>query len=220
MIDKKIEKDVAEEFEALKRELQTHLDGNSDISQTREFLQTHVSKEIVYKSEVLLDTLINYLMEDARKQIESADSEVQNAFYDADFRKRIREWATQKERLYLKPSTVIYSTDPRLKDGLIASGLTFIAGTGISIALTSNDFKRTFAIAGVILLSAFAFKFAWDKASQKSREMMKRDIYEYLGKVQKQVLKWLIEVEKHFKAEFRKFCMDNGIECGGELNNG
>ena len=66
-----------------------HFNADFNVSETKQFLQTHVPKEVIYKSEVLLDTLLNYLMEDARKKIESGDVKLQNAFFDADFRKRI-----------------------------------------------------------------------------------------------------------------------------------
>ncbi|WMN79837.1 hypothetical protein NI385_12810 [Vibrio parahaemolyticus] len=68
MISQKIKLDVTDEFSSLKESLQTHLNGDFNVSETKQFLQTHVPKEIIYKSEVLLDTLLNYLMEDARKK--------------------------------------------------------------------------------------------------------------------------------------------------------
>lgn len=134
MISQKIKLDVTDEFSSLKESLQTHLNGDFNVSETKQFLQTHIPKEIVYKSEVLLDTLLNYLMEDARKKIESGDVKLQNAFFDADFRKRIHEWSIQLEnKLSLEPDVVKYASDPRLTQGLITSGITFVVGTGITV---------------------------------------------------------------------------------------
>ncbi len=219
MIDEKIKKDVDEEFANLKKELQIHLKGDFDVSQTRAFLKTHIPNEITYKSEVLLDTLLNYLMEDARKQIESADATLQNAFYDADFRKRIHKWTKQLgNNLSLETDIVKYSIDPRLKQGLIASGIIFVAGAGVTTALLPTVVGSMVAGLVTIVLSALAFKFSFDKATPKSREIIKKDIDQYLEGAQIQMLSWLISVEKAFNNDFRQFCLDNGFESGVIIN--
>lgn len=175
------------------------------MSEAKQFLQTHVPKEIVYKSEVLLDTLLNYLMEDARKKIASGDVKSQNAFFDADFRKRIHD------KISLEPDVVKYASDHRLTQGLIASGITFVVGTGITIALAPSIVGSI--VAGIVTsyLSAFAFKLTFDKASPKAREITKLDIDKYLKESQAQVLAWLSKVEKSFNDDFHKFCSDNGF---------
>ncbi|MHA2781324.1 hypothetical protein [Vibrio harveyi] len=217
MISQKIELDVTDEFSSLKKSLQTHLNGNFNVSETKPFLQTHVPQEIIYKSEVLLDTLLNYLMEDARKKIESGDVKLQNAFFDADFRKRIHEWSIQPENnLSLEPDVVKYASDPRLTQGLIASGITFVVGTGITVDLVPSIVGTIVAGVVTVLLSAFAFKLAFDKASPKAREITKLDIDEYLKESQTQVLAWLSKVENSFNDGFYKFCSDNGFEAEGK----
>jgi len=217
MISQKIKLDVTDEFSSLKESLQTHLNDDFNVTQTKQFLQTHVPKEIVYKSEVLLDTLLNYLMEDARKKIESGDVKLQNAFFDADFRERIHEWSTQLgNKLSLDPDVVNYSFDPRLTQGLIASGITFVVGTSIAVPLAPSIVGTIVAGIVTVLLSAFAFKLAFDKASPKAREITKLDIDEYLKESQTQVLAWLSKVEQSFNDDFHKFCLDNGFEAEGE----
>ncbi|MDR3503935.1 MAG: hypothetical protein P4L79_15295 [Legionella sp.] len=213
MITDKIKKDINDEFSKLKDEFQVHLKPGFDVSQTKQFLQSHVPKEIVYKSEILLDTLLNFLMEDARSKIKIADVTMQNAFFDADFRKRIHEWANQLEnKLELESDMVVYTFDPRLKQGLIASGITFVAGIGISLTLTSSVVRAI--VSGIItmLLSALAFKIVYDKASPKARELVKRDIDKYRKTSQKQVAEWLEKVETAFENDFHDFCSTNGFE--------
>lgn len=217
MISQKIKLDIADEFSSIQESLQAHLNGDFNVSETKQFLQTHVPKEIVYKSEVLLDTLLNYLMEDARKKIESGDVKLQDAFFDADFRERIHEWSIQLEnKLSLEPDVVKYSSDPRLPQGLIASGITFIVGMGISITLAPGIVGTIVAGIVTVLFSAFAFKLAFDKASPKAREITKLDIDEYLKESQTRVLAWLSKVEQGFNDDFHKFCSDNGFEVEGE----
>ncbi|QTA83800.1 Uncharacterized protein dnl_62160 [Desulfonema limicola] len=214
MISEKIKKDVTDEFANLKEALQTHLKPGFDVSQTKQFLQAHIPKEIVYKSEILLDTLLNYLMEDARERIKSADVNLQNAFFDADFRKRLHEWTKQlKNKLAIEPNIVKYTSDPRLKQGLIASGITFVVGTGITAALAP-----IFAGIVTIVLTAFAFKFAYEKAAPKAREIIKMDIDHFLTASQRQVVEWLEKVETAFENDFSGFCAKNGFELKGKLN--
>lgn len=215
MINQKIKIDVTDEFSSLKESLQTHLNGDFNVSEIKQFLQTHVPKEIVYKSEVLLDTLSNYLMEDARKKIESGDVKLQNAFFDADFRKRIHGWSIQLEnKLSLEPDVVKYSSDPRFPQGLIASGITFVAGAGVTVAMVSGVVETIVAGIVTVLLSAFTFKLAFDNASPKAREIIKLDIDEYLRESQTQVLAWLSEVESSFNDGFHKFCSEHGFDAG------
>lgn len=217
MIADKIKKDINDEFVSLKEALQIHLKHGFDVSKTKQFLQTHVPKEIVYKSEILLDTMLNYLMEDARERIKNADVKLQNAFFDADFRKSVQEWARQLEnKLALDPDIVKYTSDPRLKWGLIASGITFVAGTSVTLTLAPSVVGAMVTGIVTILLSALAFKLAYDKASPKARELVKMDIYQYLEASQKQILEWLGKVGTAFENDFHAFCSTIGFALEGE----
>lgn len=216
MIADKIKKDVKDEFSSLKDALQIHLNPDFNVSQTKQFLQTHIPKEIVYKSEILLDTLLNYLMEDARSKIKTANVEFQNAFFDVDFRKRVHEWANQLEnKLELEPDIVDYTSDPRLKQGLIASGITFVVGAGITSTLFFSMVGAVISGMVTILLSAIAFKIAYEKASPKAREIVKNDIDQYLKTSQMQVAEWLEKTATAFDNDLTAFCSANGFELNG-----
>lgn len=217
MIVENIKTDVSEEFLSIKESLQIYLMPGFGVSQTKQFLQTHVPKEVVYKSEILLDTLLNYLMKDARDKIETADTELKNAFLDMDLRKRIHEWTRQlQNKLALEPDIVKYSTDPRLKSGLIASGVTFLAGAGISTAIASGIVGSILSGIATIILTAVAFKIAYNKASPNARVALKADIDQYLASSQEQVFAWLETVANAFDNDFHVFCTANGFILGGD----
>lgn len=217
MIIENIKTDVFEEFLSIKESLQIYLKPDFDVSQTKRFLQTYVPKEVIYKSETLLDTLMNYLMKDAREKIKSADIELQNTFFDMDFRKRIREWAKQlQNNLALEPDIVKYSTDPCLKSGLIVSGITFLSGTGITTAVVSGIIGSILSGITTIILTAMAFKIAYNKASPRAREVMGADIDQYLASSQEQVFAWLKTVADAFNNDFHAFCTANGFILDGE----
>lgn len=215
MIIENIKTDVSEEFLSIKESLQIYFKPGFDVSQTKQFLQTHVPKEVVYNSEILLGTLLNYLMKDARDKIETADIGLQNAFFDMDFRKRIHEWTKQlQNKLELEPEIVKYSTDPRLKSGMISSGITFLAGAGISTAVVSGLVASILSGIAAIILTAVVFKVTYNKALPKAREVLKADVDYYLANSESQVFAWLEAVAKAFDNDFHTFCTTNGFHLG------
>lgn len=207
MINEKIKNDITEEFANIKEELKIHLISSDDVSQTKQFLQTHIPKEVVCKSEILLEILLNYLMDDARKRINTADVKIQAAFFSSDFRKRIYEWVSRQEnKLVLESDIVKFSTNTLPTQGLIASGVTFIVGACVTLMLPLTDVGAIVAGSVTTLLSAFSFKVAHNIASPKALDVMKRDIDRYLNTTQTQVFEWLIKVKEAFEVDFREFC--------------
>ena len=207
--------DINDEFLRIRKNFHIHLEDNNGIQQKKSFLSTHVPKEVILTSEILLDTVINALMDEARSQLKSASAELQNKFYDHDFREKVKEWAVQIEnKLSLEPEYVKYSNDPQLVHGLVAAGVTFITGA----AITGIAFIPTMIIGAIVsgivtlILSAVAFKFAYDKAEPKAISKMIEDIESYLESSKTQVSEWLGKVIPSFDNEFRSFCSNNGWE--------
>jgi hypothetical protein len=207
--------DINDEFLKIRNNLQMHLEDDNDIQRKKMFLSSHVPKEVIISSEILLDTVINALMDDARHQLKTASAELQNKFYDYDFREKVKEWAVQIEnKLSLEPEYVKYSSDPQLVHGLVAAGVTFITGA----AITGIAFIPTMVIGAIVsgivtlILSAVAFKFAYDKAEPKAISKMIEDIEAYLESSKTQVSKWLGKVILSFDNEFKSFCSNNGWE--------
>jgi len=207
--------DINDEFLKIRNNLKTHLDDDNDIKRKRDFLSSHVPKEVIRSSKVLLDTVINALMNEARTQLKSASAELQNKFYDYAFREKVKEWAVQIEnKLSLEPEYVKYSSDPQLVHGLVAAGVTFVAGaaiTGIAFIPTTVIYAIVSGIV-TLILSAVAFKVAYDKAEPKAISKMIEDIEAYLESSKKQVLEWLGKVIDYFDNEFKSFCSNNGWE--------
>lgn len=207
--------DIDEEFNKIRDDFQIHLSDIRDLNITKSFLSSHIPKEVLSKSEILLDTLINYLMDNASKELEKAHPEFQNKFFDSDFRKRIKEWTNQIEnKLELEPDIIKYSTDPRLKQGLIAGGITFVTG----VAITKFVFIPTMVLGAVvsgiitIILSYLAFKKAYEMATPKALNELKLDIDKYINLVEIQIKDWLLEVNDAFEKDFNTFCEENGWE--------
>ena len=207
--------DINDEFLKIRNNLKTHLDDDNDIQRKKMFLSRHVPKEVIQSSEVLLDTVINALMNEARTQLKSASAELQNKFYDYAFREKVKEWAVQIEnKLSLEPEYVKYSSDPQLVYGLVAAGVTFVAGAAITgIAFIPRKVISAI-VSGIVtlILSAVAFKVAYDKAEPKAISKMIEDIDSYLKSSKAQVFDWLRKVICYFDNEFKSFCNNNGWE--------
>lgn len=217
MTIKNINTDISEGFLSLKKSLQIYLKPDFDVSQTKLFLQTHVPKEVIAKSEVLWKTLLNYLMEGAQEQIKSADTQLKNAFFDRDFRKRLHEWIKQPQNKFLLASDAIqYSADPRRKAGLIASGVTFFAGVGITTAVASGTIISILSGIATIILSVLAFRISYNRASPNARLAVEADVEQYLVRSQEDVSVWLKKVAEAFDRDFHEFCSDNGLVLEGK----
>ncbi len=207
--------DINEEFLKIWNYLKIYFNDDNDIQGKKINLSSRVTKEVIISSEILLDTVINSLMDDARSQLKSASIELQNKFYDHDFRKRVKEWAVQVEnKLSLEPEYVKYSTDPQMVHGLVAAGVTFITGAAITGIVFINTMVIGAIVSGIVtlILSAVAFKLAYDKAEPKAVLKMKEDIESYLESSKSQVSDWLSKVIQSFDSEFKTFCSKNGWE--------
>ena len=207
--------DINDEFLKIRNNLPRHLDDDNGVQRKKKFLSNHVPKEVIISSKILLDTVINTLMNEARSELNSASAELQNKFYDHDFRKRVKEWAAEIEnKLSLEPEYIKYSSDPQLVNGLVAAGITFVAGA----AITGIAFIPTTVIGAIVsgivtlILSAVAFKFASKKAEPKAISKMIEDIDSYLESSKAQVFDWLGKVIYYFDNEFKSFCNNNGWE--------
>ena len=144
---------IRDEFQKIRNNLQIHLDSDNDIQWKKTFLSSRVPKEVMLSSEILLDTVINALMNEARSQLTSASAELQNKFYDHNFREKVKEWAVQIEnKLSLEPEYVKYSSNPQLVHGLVAAGVTFITGTILANIIFTPTMVIGAIVSGIVTL--------------------------------------------------------------------
>jgi len=218
LINNRINEDIKVEFVNLKENLKIHLPDNFNIKETKNFMLTYLPKVVFSTSEILLDTLINYLMEQAINDLNNADLKVQNEFYSKSFRNIYREWGkNQFNKLQNDLTKIDYSTDPQFKQGLIAAGITFVSGAILTSAIFIPEMLIGAIIGGIItiIISALAYKFAYAQAEPKSRTQLKDDIDSYLNDAERNVKVWLNSVTNAFISDFNYFCNDKGFTIGG-----
>jgi hypothetical protein len=212
-IKNEISKDIKSEFEKIKEDFFLHYDSSSNINQLKEFLISHIPNELIYRADILLDLVINHLMQQARKEIENTDATFQNKFYEYDFRTKIKDWAKNPSNSFkfTESQQMQYSTDPRVKNGVIFSSSVFVAGAAITSIVFLPKMILGAVIAGVatIVLSSVTFKVAFNKTAPKAKELIKTDVFNFIDYVSDIVEQWLFTIIDRFDKDFEEFCQDN-----------
>lgn len=220
MIKDKIKNDIKQEFAELRKNIEDLLQGDFNIESQKKFLKNYVPSEIIAKSEILLDTLLNYLMETAIKDLDKFDVELQNDFFNQDFRNKIREWVKQTEnQLELTTPEVVFSADPRWRQGAINGGTAFIIGTAVTVFIFDPTKVVWAIVTGLvtIIVSAYLFKKGYEKAEPKARAIIKSDVENFINNAKQQVFDWLKTVANVFSEEFNNFCNSRSININGKI---
>ena len=215
-----IETDVKEVFEEIQQEIYSNYftPSNLELSYIRDSLRQHLPTTIVNKNLLLMDTVLNYLTEEARKALENQESKVINTFYDKN-----QQWAEQlknalKNALQNKTGVVTLSPDLRVKQGIIGgsvgAGIGFAGGT--LLGKTVLELESLFAfLSSTTLLAAFvgifAYKIAYQQATPNATEQVKEDSKKFLKQAEKNTSSALENVIENYDKNFKQFLVDNEI---------
>ena len=195
----RIATDTREEFTELREKLSGHLEPDADVGQVRQILVDHVPKMVVAKTQLLLDTLLNYLMEDAAEALPDASTTVKNEFYDLDLRSQVKKSFT------LEPESLEFSFDPRVIAGAVAAGATAAAGGLITALFLSGLISRIMGGAATLVVSAIAFRIGHKAATGTALQRLQEDMNNYLTQSEQQVSSWLADIEEYFVSAFKEF---------------
>lgn len=195
----RIKADLRREFDGLRADLGRHLVIDSADDHTRRLLTDHVPTMVVGRANLLLDTLLSYLMEDATEALAGVPTAVKNEFYDLELRARV------KDSFSLEPETLQFSFDPRVIAGGVAAGGMALAGGMVMALLLSGPLFRI--VAGLVTLAAstLAFRMAHRAATGTACQRLHDDVREYVEKSERNVSSWLASVEQYFMSEFEAF---------------
>lgn len=200
----RISGDIREEFGKLRVELGHYTKPDAAVDQARRLLAEHVPTTALARAQLLLDTLLNYLMEDAAEALADAPTAVKNEFYALDLRGRVKKSFT------LEPESLELSFDQRLIYGGVAAGATATAGGLATTLLLCGLVSRIIGGVATLVVSALAFKLAYAAATDTARKQLQDDVEGYVTLSEQQVSSWLASVEEFFVAEFKKFQDDEG----------
>ena len=205
----RITADTREEFDELREDLSHHLEADADVDQERRQLVDHVPTMVVAKTQLLLDTLLNYLMEDAIAALADAPTAVKNEFYDLDLRSRVKRSFT------LEHESLEFSFDPRVIVGGFAAGMTATAGGLMTALLLSGLIPRLVGGAATLVASAVAFRIAHTAATDTALQRLRNEVDDYVRQSEQQVSSWLANVEDFFVSAFEEF-QDGGEQAKKE----
>jgi len=205
---KQIAADIRDEFAAIRKDVRRHLAPEITVDHARELLAQHVPALVVGRAQVLLDSLLSYLMEDAIEALSSAPTDIKNDFYARDLRTRL------KGSYSLEPETLQFSFDPRVVAGSVAAGSTLVAGGLIAGLALAGVLSRIIAGLATLVASAIAYRLAHSAATARARRALESDLLAYLDHAKTQVSEWLEGVDRAFGEAFDQFAATYGIHGG------
>lgn len=194
--------DTREEFAELCEQLSRHIDPDSDVDQTQRMLADHVPAVVVERAQLLLDTLLNYLMEDAIEALTDAPTTIKNEFYDLDLRSRVKQSFT------LEPEPLEFSHDPRVIAGGVATGVTAATGGLMTALLLSGLIPRLVGGVATLVASAVAFRIAHTATTGIALQRLRNDVDAYVTQSKHHVSSWLADAEDFFVSAFEEFQED------------
>jgi len=217
MILKTIENDLHDEFSQLKRSLKKQLEGDLNIDQKITLIEEYVPKEIMQKSELLMDTLLNYRMDKAKIRLEGLETELQNKFYEADFRNKTNIWVAQDQnKLNLYKNIFSFSSDP----SWIYLSISGVVSLILCIYIVKFNFDFSlFGVAGFITFfmgslctSIIIMVITYSFFAYKYNKIIKNEVKLYLEYSEQQLLAWLKSCDEEFSKNFNEFCTMNGLD--------
>ncbi len=199
--EKAITNDVKEVFKEIKQEIHNNYfaSGEHELIYIQQAISKYLPTTLTNKNLLLLDTLFNYLTQDARKPLENTESSVVNAFYDWD--------RQQKEKLKAEfqnktPAEISLSADPRNKYGAIA-GVAGAAGAFFFVerllSLNTVISALSSAVAGFL-----AYKLAHKSSTPTALKQVENDINQWLQEEQANTLRNILDVIEKYKQQLDK----------------
>ena len=196
---RRITADTREEFDELRKDLSHHFEAEADVDQERRLLVEHVRTMVVARTQLLLDTLLNYLMEDALVALADAPTAVKNEFYDLDLRSRVKQSFT------LEHESLEFSHDPRVIAGGVATGVTAATGGLMTALLLSGLIPHLVGGVATLVASAVAFRIAHTSTTGIALQRLRNDVDAYVTQSEHHVSSWLANVEDFFVSAFKEF---------------
>lgn len=207
-----IKADTHEEFAELREKLSFYIKPDADVDQVRRLLVEHAPAMVIAKTQLLLDTLLNYLMEDATEALTDAPTKVKNEFYDLDLRSSV------KKSFNLEPESLEFSFDPRVIAGGVAVGTTAAAGGLVTALFLSELIFRIVGGVATLVASAVAFRIAHTATTDTALQRLRNDMDDYLTHSEQQVSSWLTDIEEFFVSVFKEFQDGEGRAKEGTAN--
>lgn len=181
------------------------LNDNYNLNEARKRVVDGLPGMIVSRTNALLDTLRNLLLDDAVNHLEKSPIDTRNNFYKQGFREMI------EKSFQFKPDNLIYSHDPRVTSSCVAGGSILLSGGLIAFFVFSGLWPKIIAGIVTLALSGTAAGITYKKMLPKAREQFEKDIESFLNATKKQLIEEFDRLTNRFFSEFEMFCKNEGF---------
>jgi hypothetical protein len=199
-------KDVEQSFEEIKSEVRNNYfsSKNGDLSRTQNLVLKYVPRMVTDRNSLLVDTVLNYLTEDARKVLLGAESHVFNNFYEEN--RRWKKTLANKFKDFLIEGGVTFSPDPRI---------TYSAGTGLTVFVLSGLLSKAVLSLGslglplALLIGVGASALTYEQTMPLAVDKTEGDVNQYLTKERDRTIQAMQKVIKMYEEELEKFLREH-----------
>lgn len=215
-IEKKIYKDIEQEFKLIQRELNFFLSYNFDLYFLKEFIKHYPPKAIRDRAEVLLETLLNYYMQDLIEDIKKLDHERQYQFFKEGLREKIKDKALRELSKVLPVSVKIPEEKGfEKKFPIIGSVALASGGVATAIIIPESLLIKSIPAASSLLASAYLFK-SYKEPAKRLKRKWKKIVDTFLSQSQEIITTWLKNIQKEIIFEvnriYTKYFSDKDFE--------
>lgn len=209
-IEKKISSDFEKEIDLIKKELYLLLDQNFDLYFLKEFVKHYPPKILRERSEVLLETLLNYFMKDLLDYVKTLDPEKQYLFFKENVREKIKS-KYYKELNNLIPIFIKINEEQELEKKLPIIGSVVLSSGGIATAiiLPESLLIKSIPAASSILASIYILK-SYKDYSKRLKKKWKKIVAKFLDSNKKIIQNWLDQAKKDILFEINKLYQELG----------
>ncbi len=204
-----INKDVNNVFSEIMEEVKNNYfsASNSDLTRIKDNLSRNLPRTIGSKSLLLLDTVLNYLSDDAVKILGKADNKTINEFYE-NHQKWMENLKTEFRGEMLNNNSINLSLDARVmyagSSGVIAGGLAGLVAKTIWLGWIP------FIIAATAV-GTLASGVVYQQSSTLALNKIEEDIEQYISESKTITLQKLEKVIESYKRHFAGFLQENNL---------
>lgn len=198
-----IDKDIKQVFKEIKSEVHSNYfqSKNGDLARTQNLVYKYVPRMVANKNSLLLDTVLNYLTEDARTMLTGAESHVINDFYEND--RRWKKKLTDKfQEDVMDEDGVALSLDPRI---------TYSAGTGLIVFVLSGFLSKAvlslqpLTLPLALLCGVGASTLTYKQTTPLAMDKIEEDVAEYLKQARNRTIQTIQELIGMYEDELSVF---------------
>ena len=213
-IERNIKENIDQVFQEVQKEFIENyfVSGNGDFSNLQNELNHNLARKITNKKTLLVDTILNYLTDDAIKNLEGYENKVVNYFYTQN-----RNWQQEiKNKNNFQGSesnnSIRSLSDPRPPISA-ASGVAISVISALVLqpifSMFMPQLELLMTISSAVLIGGSVAKLVYDNNEDAAMEKLKEAVMKDIEKSKAQVQEELKEIIKYYSNQFNHFLKEH-----------